>query len=216
MSAFRTMEQANAAVEAARMENAKKTCIAEVYQERQDFVRCEANSRAILSVIERWSGNNPDLVPTRELFNEVLLENPDEIKNFARQPLALVKEQVVEEYLQLLAAHSRQDKYSLKQEENRLKHLSLEVCRQKLAELKSRQKMAQAPVSFLKTFVRENSPQYSQRPNLPTSMWSTAQGRTITIDADYLNHIGKHDKYEFARFVKFYGSAQIDSRRGIK
>src|SRR5882724_5661218 len=148
---FITQEQNTAMAEAARTENAKKTCIAEVYQERQDFVRCEANSRAILSVIERWSGNNPDLVPTRELFNEILLENPGEIVNFAREPLSIVKEKVVAEYLQLLESHSRQDSYSLKQEENRLKHLPLDVCRQKLAELTSRQQMGQVPVEVLKT-----------------------------------------------------------------
>jgi hypothetical protein len=212
---FITQEQNAAMAEAARMENAKKTCIAEVYQERQDFTRCMANDRAIIDAIARWSGN-PDLLPTRELFNEVLLENPEEIRNFARQPLALAKEQVVEEYLRLLAAHSRQDQYSLKQEENRLKHLPLEVCRQKLQELKSRQKMAQAPVSALKTFVRENTPQPSQWPTLPTSLWSTPQGKTITIDAEYLNHLARHDKYEFVRLCKLYGTAQVDARRGLK
>src|SRR5713226_495806 len=102
---FRTQEMQDRAVEAARMENAKKTCIAEVYAERQDFVRCEANSRAIIAAVERWSGN-PDLLPTRAIFNEILLENPGELANFARQPLALAKEKVVEEYLQLLASHS--------------------------------------------------------------------------------------------------------------
>ena len=197
------------------MENAKRETIAATYQERQDFVRCEANDRLIIGMIERWSGNS-DVLPSKVIFDEALLENPDAIKNFARQPLALAKEQVVAEYLQLLASHSRQDQYSLKQEENRLKHLSLEVCRQKLAELKSRQKMAQAPVSVLKTFVRENSPQYSQWPNLPTSMWSTAQGKTITIDAEYLNHLARHDKHEFVRLCKLYGTAQVDARRGLK
>jgi len=214
---FRTQEQQTAAIEAARTENAKKTCIAEVYAEHQDFVRCEANNRAIIGVIERWSGNNPDLVPTRELFNEILLENPGELANFARESLALAKEKVVAEYLQLLASHSRQDQYSLKQEENRLKHLPLEVCRQKLAELKSRQKMAAVPVSVLKSLVADahrDTSQFAGYPNLPKSMW--LDGRTVTVDANYLNGLVQTDMWQFKKLVRLYGSQQVDSRRGIK
>src|SRR5882724_9518986 len=103
---FRNAAQREAAIEAARMQQAKKDCIDAVYASRQDFVRCEANDRAIIETIEYWTGN-PNVLPTKFIFDEALLENPAQINSFARQPVERSRQQVIEEIVELLAAHSR-------------------------------------------------------------------------------------------------------------
>src|SRR5205814_312200 len=107
----------------------------------------------------------------------------------------------------------------LKAESNRLKHFSIEALRIRLAELKNKIRMVSQPVSELKKFVADAHRTTNEFPGfatLPKSIWSSVQGRTITVDADYLNHLGKHDIHEFARLVKCYGSEQIDHRRAIR
>lgn len=214
---FRTIEQRNAAIQAAEFEQAKRVCIAEVYQKHQDFIRCDGNDRAIVDVIEEVYG--PDVVPKSSLLDDALAADPDEIKRFARQPLAKAKEQVIDEYLELLAAHSRQDRYSLDAERKRLNHLPLEVCRQKLDEMKRRQKMGTQSTSELKQMLRDANPYQSNfpgYPNLPTTMWDSAAGKHVTVDAAYLNGLARNDVWQLKKLCRIYGSAQIDFVRGIK
>src|ERR1700751_3095274 len=110
---FRTYGDQQDAIIAAKVERAKRDTIAYVYQERQDFVRCEANDRAILEVIQRWTGYDSNVLPSKDIFDQAISENPDELKHFARTTLDKAKEQVSEEYLQILSHKSRQDRYSL-------------------------------------------------------------------------------------------------------
>lgn len=94
---------------------------------------------------------------------------------------------------------------------------SLDALRNRLNEIKTKQHMAAAPVSVLKSFVADahrDTNQFAGYPNLPKSMW--LDGRTILVDADYLNGLVKSDMYQFKRLVRLYGSQQVDSRRGIK
>ena len=214
---FKTQEDQRRAVEAAALENAKRETIAQVYAEYQDFVRCEANERQIIDVIRRWTDYNPEVLPSKAIFDLAIVENPDELKGFVRQPLAVAKEQVIDEYIELLAAHSRQGRYSLQQERNRLNRLSLEVGRQKLQELKTRQKMAATDLGTLKQFVadahRDDRP-FPGWPTLPAAMWDGT--KHVKVDADYLNGLAKTDIWQFKRLVKLYGSEQIDARREIK
>src|SRR6266481_1143056 len=79
-------------IAAAAVEDAKKKCIAEIYQERQDLVRCIANDKFIIETIERWTNYKPDVLPSKAIFDQVISENPDHIKAFVRQPLARAKE----------------------------------------------------------------------------------------------------------------------------
>ena len=220
---MRNEQQQRQMTEAARMENARKECIAAVFSKYTTLIQCEANSRKILEDIVYWT-QIPDAIPTLDAFEAMLLENPDHIKNYATQSIERSKEQIIEEVLTLLESRNggrdgKFDSYNLRSEEARMRSWSLESLRTRLNEIKVRQRMAVEPVSALKTFVADAhrvTNEFAGWPNLPKSMWSSSQGRTITVDADYLNHLGKHDKYEFARLVKFYGSAQIDRRRGLK
>jgi len=50
--------------------------------------------------------SNPDILPTAELFEIALAADPERIKEFARQPVERAKEQLREEIISLLQAHS--------------------------------------------------------------------------------------------------------------
>ncbi len=213
---FRNATQQQEAIEAARVQQAKRDCIAEVFSKYPTMVQCEANARKIIEDISFWAPNT-EILPTFQLFQSMLDENPDHIKTYATQPVDRTKEQIREEIISLLQAHSRRDDHMLKSEESRMKSWDLSALRIRLAELKTKTHMVSQPVSELKQFVADSRPSISPFPGfatLPKSIWR--DGRTVTIDADYLNHIAKHDKYEFVRICKIYGSAQVDSRRGIR
>ncbi len=219
---FTNVHQQQRAVEAARTENAKRETVAAVYAKYPKMVQCEANARKILEDIVYWT-QTPEVLPTLDLFEAMLLENPEHIKTYATQSIERTKEQIIEDILSLLESKNggrdgKFDSYNLRSEEARMKSWSLDALRTRLNDIKTKQRMSTTSVSTLKTFLadahRDDQP-FPGFPTLPKSLWSTSQGRTINIDAAYLNHIGKHDKYEFLRFVKLYGSAQVDHRRGI-
>jgi hypothetical protein len=201
---FRTLEQQNAAIGAARAEQARKFCIANVYGTHQDFVRCEANDRAIIGVIERYIG--PDVVPTSSLFEDALALNPDEIKSFARTTLATAMEQVVEEYITLLAAHSRQSGHTLKMERQKMLNMSLAEARERLNSLKTRQQMAAMPVAELHKIVQDAQPNYGF-PKLPAEIWEN--GGYVKVDANYIRSA---DVYTVRRLNKLYGTAAVNAR----
>jgi len=89
------------------------------------------------------------------------------------------RSQIVNEYIQLLAAHSRQDRYSLDAERKRLNHLSLPEVREKLAALKLRQQMSADSVPALKKVVAEARPVYGY-PEMPREIYQ--DGKLIKLD----------------------------------
>src|SRR5258708_19579959 len=75
-------------IAAAAVEDAKKKCIAEIYQERQDLVGCIANDKFIIETIERWTNYKPDVLPSKAIFDQVISQNPDPIQAFFPHPLS--------------------------------------------------------------------------------------------------------------------------------
>ncbi len=220
---FRNATQQQEAIEAARVERAKKETVEAVFFKYPTLVQCEANARKIIEDISFWA-QNTEILPTFQLFQSMLDENPDHIKTYATQSVERGRQQVIDDILNLLASKNggrdgKFDSYNLRSEKARMQSWNLPALRTRLNEIKVKQKMSAAPVSVLKSFVadahREDRP-FPGWPTLPKSMWSSSQGRTINIDADYLNFIGKHDRYEFARVCKLYGTSQVDARRGIR
>ena len=214
---FQTQLDQERAIQAAHLELEKKKVIAQVYQKYQQLLRCDANAGLIIEVIERFAGD--EAVPSLDLFQTALDLNPDEMKSFAIQPIERTREQIVEEYLRLLAAHSRQDAYSLKSEEARLRHLPIEALRQRLSDLKVRQKMASQSVSTVKAIVADahaDKSAFPGWPTLPSRLVPQGSIQSVEVNADYLNGLAKTDIWLFKRFVRLYGSEQIDARRGIK
>ena len=74
---FTTQVQQQRAIEAAALENAKKNLVAFVYQKFPTLIVCDANSRMIVELTERWAG--PDIVPTSEVFMSMLDENGKDV-----------------------------------------------------------------------------------------------------------------------------------------
>lgn len=205
MSTFRTLQDQERAIQAAALENARKLCIINVYLMHEDFVRCAANDKAIIDVIERYIGR--DVVPTSSLFQDALALNEDEIQNFARTTLSVAKEQVVSEYITLLNAHSRQSEHTLKLERQKLLNTPLQECRDKLAALKLRQKMSAMPVAELNKIVQDARPDQGY-PTLPREQWSSSEGRFVALDAAYLKTA---HPIELKRLLRIYGD-QVNAR----
>jgi hypothetical protein len=205
---FTNAAQQQEMIEAARMEQAKRDVIAAVYADPQyeDFVRCEANDRAIIEISFRWT-QNPDVLPTKEIFDEAMRENPDEVKHFARRPTKQHRALIISEYLKLLAAHSRQDSISLRSEERRLQHLPLSALRQKLDELKRRQGMSSMPVSALKQIVRDGRPDQNQFPQLPKTIWNGTSHVLLNAAA-----FRAMSAFDLKRYGRIYGTAAVNER----
>lgn len=202
---FRNAVQQEEAVQAARMENAKKQTVEAVYAKYPTIVRCEANERQILSLVLAWA-QNPQALPTFELFQSMLEENPEAMESLATQPLERIRQQIAEEILSLLAAHSRRDALMLKSEEARMKSWSLDALRIRLAELKTKIGMVSTPVAALKSFVRDSRPDYSQWPELPKTIWTGVA--YIPLNAAYIKSL---PAFEIRRLQRIYGP-QVDQR----
>jgi hypothetical protein len=210
---FRTQADQGRAIEAAHVEGERRKTIAQVYQKYQQLVHCEANERKTIEVIERFIG--PDVVPTFSLFEDALAENPDEMKNFAQQPVEHTKEQITQEILTLLASKNggrdgKFDAYNLRSEESRMKSWSLDALRARLNEIKTKQKMAVAPVSVLKTYVaesrRDTSP-YPGFPQMPKEVWQ--DGKTVPLNAATIKAMSS---YEIRRLARIYSDRQLNDR----
>jgi hypothetical protein len=175
-----------------------------VYALHQDLVRCEANDRAIIGVVERYIGL--DVLPTSSLFEDALALNPEEVENFARTTLAKAHDQVVEEYLTLLNAHSRQSHQSLSMERQKMVNMSLAEARERLNSLKTRQQMSSMPVAELHKIVQDAQPNYGF-PKLPAEIWEN--GGYVKVDANYIRSA---DVYTLRRLNKLYGTAVVNAR----
>jgi hypothetical protein len=178
----------------------------------------------IIELVRDWAGSHAQ--PSPALFDSMIDENGEEaLKMLAQQPVEKTKQQLIEDILMLIKSKDggkdgKFDDFSLKNEEKKMASWSLDQLRARLHEVRTRQRMAVAPVSELKAYVKEQHstptcgcPRPCGFAALPTSMWSSALGRSVTVDAEYLNHLAKHDKWDFARLVKLYGSHHVDARR---
>jgi len=196
---FKTRYEQNAEIADARMESAKREAIAAIYVERQDFVRCEGNDGMIIDVIRRWTGYSADVLPSKAIFDEALLENPDEIKNFARQPLAVTKEQLTDNIIEILREKGKgHDEFSLKGERTRLRTFSIEQLRARLADLQRAADLAAQPVSSLKTLVAE-----SRRPSPQAKV----------LPAEYTpERIKKMKAWEIKALVRMWGASVVNDR----
>jgi hypothetical protein len=197
-------------LEAAALENAKRECIAAVYAEHQEFVRCEANNRAIIDACSRWA-NSDSVLPSVAIFNEAMAENPGEIKNFARQSEAITREQLTEQIIELLAAKGKgHDVFTLKQEEKRLTMLSIPALRARLADLQIKAKMASIPVPALKAFVKDahtDKRKYPGFPELPKTVWNGTAHVPLNAAA-----IKAMDAWEIRKYSRLYSQQQLNDR----
>ena len=194
------------------MEQERRKTIEMVYGKYQKMIRCLANERLIVEVIERFAG---EVVPSFGIFEDAILENPDEMKNFATQPVEKSKEQITEDILSLLASKNggrdgKFNEFNLQSEKSRMASWSLEALRVRLAEIKAKQHMSTTPVSVLKAFVMDahtDKRKYPGFPELPRQIWNgTAH---VAVNASFFRGL---DAHEIRRYTRLYSDAQVNER----
>jgi len=207
------MEDQQRAIDAAALEAERRKTIAQVYLKHQQMIRCEANDRQIIAVIERFAG--VEVVPTFDLFETALAENPSEMQNFAQQSIERTREQIVAEILTLLTSKNegrdgKFDSFNLRSEEKRMASWTLDALRVRLAEIKTKQRMSTAPVSELKTFIQDahaDKRKYVGYPDLPKSIWQ--DGKTVTVNATFFKSL---DLFSLRRYTRIYSVEQCNER----
>jgi hypothetical protein len=220
---YKSVEQQQAAVEAAKYENAKKQARLDVYRKYANSVKggvilvCEANDKRISDIIDRYIDRNPDILHTLDLFDAAIATNPTEYNSLAKNSEVAVREQLVDQIIDMLAAHGKgHNDFTLRSEQTRLRTFSIPQLRQRLADLQTKHNMAGQSVQQLKSLVADSRPAASSDgyPELPSHIWDGT--KHVRVDAEYLNGLIKTDLWQFKRLVKLYGSAKIDRARGVK
>lgn len=204
---FTTFEQQERAIAAARFENAKRLFLINVYKKYLHYLPCQSNDQMLLNIVAEYVGSS-DVYPTVELLEAALDLNPEEAKTLARTSTGQQLENIADDYVTLLAAHSKQSEHTLRLERTKMLNTPLVEARQKLADLKLRQNMAARPTAELHQIVRDAQPTYGY-PALPPTIFE--DGKFITIDADYLK---KCSGWAFKMLCKKYGEKAVMNRRG--
>jgi hypothetical protein len=189
---FRTLEDQKRAQEAARVEQAKKVCIAEVFADPayEAILPCEGNSRRVIDVILQWTNYDESVLPTKNVFDLAMTENPDEIKTFALRPTAKQKQDLIEELIGLLEKGGKgHDQFTLNSERKRLNMMSLLDIRTRLANLKESRKMAAIPVAQHKADLVAARPTFAL-PEVPAEIDAAAIKAMSSSDLKLL--IRKH------------------------
>ncbi len=205
---YKNSEQTEAAVAAAKYENAKHLTRIHVYQKYLRVVPCEANDRRISDIINRWTGNNPAVMHSLAIFEEACAENPTEYNSLAKQLEDKTVQQLIDQIIGMLAAHGKgHDDWSLNQERVRLTTFSIPMLRKRLEDLQRGAHMAGQSVQQLKQLVADARPT-SGFPALPKAMWDSAAGKHVTVDSAYLR---SRDAWELKRLLRLYGE-QVNQR----
>ena len=196
---YKNLEQQQQAVEAAKYENAKRQTRVHVYQEYLRVLPCDANDKYITEIIDRWTGNNPDVLHSLQLFEEAIAENPTQFNSLAKQPEAKTCAQLIDQIIDMLAAHGKgHDAFTLKQECTRLQTLSIPALRARLADLQMKAKMAATDVATLKNFVAE-----SRRP----------APQAKVLPAEYTRErIRSMPPYEIRKLIRDYAAGVVNDR----
>lgn len=212
---FKTQEDQAAAIQAAHLEIEKRKTIEAVYGKFPTFLRCEANDRAIIEIINRWAG--PDVAPTAELFVLALEENPDAISRMAASPEAKIRARLIEEILSALETGGRaHDAFSLKNEKARLQNFTTAALHARLAELKTKHQLAATPVPVLKALVadaRRDTRKFPGYIDLPLTIVPRGEVQAVRCDATYLLNLGRTNYPEYRRMCTIFGTEQITARQ---
>jgi hypothetical protein len=211
---FITEKEKSAMVAAAAHEQAKRETVAHAYQKYPKLVQCDANSKMVIELVRDWAGSHAQ--PSPALFDSMIDENGEEaLKMLAQQPVEKTKQQLIEDILMLIKSKDggkdgKFDDFSLKNEEKKMASWSLDQLRARLHEVRTRQRMAAAPVSELKAYVveqRRDLRKYQGYPDLPQVIWQ--DGRSVRLDAAGIKSLLV---YEIKRLDRLYSSAQVRDR----
>jgi hypothetical protein len=207
MSTYKNLEQQQQAVEAAQYENAKRQTRIQVYQKYLRVFPCEANDRFISAICDRWLDGNPDVLHSLQVFEEAIAENPAEYNSLAKQTEDVMRHQLTDSIIELLATKGKaHDDFTLKSERTRLKTLTIPMLRARLADLQTKAHMAGQSMQQLKQVVADARP-VPGFPTLPRQLFEN--GATVTVDASYLKAL---DPYSLKRMCRIYSSDAVNQR----
>lgn len=192
-------------LEAAKFQNAKASFLIQVYKQHLDYVVCMANDHLLVQIVADYAGDA--VIPTLQLFEDAIAYQPELVKDISRQHVAVIHDQVIAEYLDLLEQHSRQTPATLRLEKAKMQNMTLLEARERLSALKLRQKMSAQPITELKQIVRDAHEQSYGYPTLPKSIWQN--GGFVAITPEYLRSV---DVYELKRLNRIYGIAAVNAR----
>jgi len=204
---YKNSEQTEAAVAAAKYENAKRLTRIHVYQKYLRVVPCEANDRRISDICSRWLGGNPDVMHSLAIFEEAIAENPTEYNSLAKQIEDKTIQQLIDQIIGMLAAHGKgHDEWSLNQERVRLTTFSIPMLRKRLEDLQRGAHMAGQSIQQLKQLVADARPAPGL-PALPRQLYDN--GQTVSVDANYIRHL---DTYSLKRLCRIHGVRAVNQR----
>lgn len=204
---YKNLEQAEAAVAAAKYENAKQQTRIQVYQKYERVLPCDANDRRISDIVDRWTGNNPDVLHSLFLFEEACAANPTEFNSLAKDSENNISAGLTNQIIDLLAAHGKgHDQWSLNQERTRLKTFTIPMLRARLSDLQTKAHMAGQSMQQLKQVVADARP-VPGYPTLPRQLFEN--GATVTVDANYIRHL---DAYSLKRMCRIYSTEAVNQR----
>jgi hypothetical protein len=102
------------------------------------------------------------------IFEEAIAHNPTEYNSLAKQTEEKTAEQLIEQIIDMLAAHGKgHDAFTSKQERTRLGRFTIPALRTRLADLQTKARMAGHSVTALKAFVADPCP---ARPHISCGM----------------------------------------------
>jgi hypothetical protein len=204
---YKNLEQQQKAEAAAKLENSKRVTRAYVYRKWPTVLPCDANDRRITDIIDRWTGNNPDVLHTPQIFEEAIAENPAELDSLAHQSEYVTRRQLTDSIIEILRAKGKgHDEFTLKSERTRLKTFTIEALRSRLADLQSKAHMATQSMETLKQIVVD------ARPNtgfaaLPRQLFEN--GQTVTVNAAYIRAL---DTFSLKRMCRVYSTEAVNQR----
>src|SRR5258706_5081846 len=156
---YRSMEDQQRAVEAAKLENSKKETRLYVYRKWERVLPCEANDRRITDIVDRWLDHNQDILHTPALFEAAIAQNPTDFNSLAKDSAKNISEQLIDQIVGMLAAHGKaHDDFTLKSERTRLSTFTIMALRQRLEDLQRSALMASKSITELRQIVASGRP----------------------------------------------------------
>jgi hypothetical protein len=210
---YKSLEQQQQAVEAAKYENAKRQTRIQVYQKYGNprkggvVIPCDANDKRITDIVDRWLDHNPDVLHSLELFEQAIAANPTDFNSLAKDSEGNVREQLIDQIIGLLATKGKaHDDFSLKSERTRLKTFTIPMLRARLVDLQTKAHMAGQSMQQLKQVVADARP-VPGVPMLPKQLFEN--GVTRNVDASYLKAL---DPYNLRRMCRIYSLDAVNQR----
>ncbi len=103
-----TVQQQNAAIAAAQFQQRVAEGLEDIFSAYPTLLRCDANRKIIVEHVRDFM--ECDFAPDLETFRNLIALNPDIMTTMVQRPVEVTKDQYIDEYIELLAAHSRQDR----------------------------------------------------------------------------------------------------------